>query len=107
MEFIESKIFSKRVEKIFGLEKYKEVQQEIVNDLKLGDEIKKKTYKRRFSAKGHGKRGGCRVIYWHSANENFVHMLFVFAKNEQSDLTNDQDKFLGDIIKKLEEVYDG
>lgn len=107
MEFIESKIFTKKIESLFGLEVYKRVQQEIADNLKLGSEIKKKTYKRRFSAKGHGKRGGCRIIYWHSNDEKFVHMIFVFAKNEQDDLTLDQDKFLGTIINKFEEIYDG
>ncbi|MBF0199294.1 MAG: type II toxin-antitoxin system RelE/ParE family toxin [Planctomycetes bacterium] len=107
MEFIESKVFTKRVEKLIGFSKYKEIQQEIVDELKMGDEIKKKTYKRRFAAKGHGKRGGCRIIYWHSRNESFVHMLFIFAKNEQDNLTHDQDQYLNSIVKKLEEAYDG
>jgi hypothetical protein len=107
MEFIESKIFTKKIESLLGLEAYKKIQQEIADNLNLGSEIKKKTYKRRFSAKGHGKRGGCRVIYWHSKDEKFVHMIFVFAKNEQDDLNSVQDKFLEGIINKLEEVYDG
>jgi hypothetical protein len=107
MIFIESKIFTKRVTKLVAEDEYKDMQKAILLDLKSGDEILKKTYKRRFKARGHGARGGCRVIYWHSSDEIRVLMLFVFAKNEKDNITHEELKDLKAGIEILEELYDG
>lgn len=43
---------------------------------------------------GRGKRGGARVIYfWHARSQHLL-MLFVFPKNERSDLTAAQRRAL-------------
>ena len=41
-----------------------------------------------------------RVIYYWSASRDTILMLFVYAKNEQDDLTRQQLKTLRKIIKK-------
>jgi hypothetical protein len=105
--FVESKIFTKRVTKLIIGDEYKEIQQAILKDLKNGDEILKKTYKRRFKAKGHGTRGGRRIIYWHSSDKTRVLMLFIFAKNEKDNITPEELKDLKAGIEMLEELYDG
>lgn len=107
MLFVESKIFTKRVTKLISADEYKDIQQAILKDLTSGDEILKKTYKRRFKANGHGKRGGCRIIYWHSADETRVLMLFIFAKNEKDNITQQELKDLKSGVEILEELYDG
>ena len=44
----------------------------------------------RWAAKGHGKRGGVRVIYfWWIADDNIL-LLDIYAKGEQEDLTADE-----------------
>jgi len=107
MLFIESKMFTKRVTKLLAHDEYKDIQQAILADLKSGDEILKKTWKRRFKANGHGKRGGCRIIYWHSSDETRVLMLFIFAKNEKDNITDEELKDLKQGIEMLENLYDG
>ena len=43
--------------------------------------------KLRIAAKGHGKRGGARVIYYWRNNEDQIFLLFAYAKNERANLT--------------------
>ncbi len=54
----------------------------------------------RWSAKGHGKRGGVRVIYFWAVSQERILMLLIYAKNEQDDLTPDQLKVLKRIVEE-------
>jgi hypothetical protein len=47
----------------------------------------------RWAAKGHGKRGGVRVIYWWMGKDR-ISMLYVYPKNELDDLSATQLKRL-------------
>ncbi|WP_049866994.1 type II toxin-antitoxin system RelE/ParE family toxin [Pseudomonas brassicacearum] len=53
----------------------------------------------RIAAKGHGKRGGARVIYYHFVSASQIALLMIYPKNEQQDLTVDQRKALKMIIE--------
>lgn len=56
--------------------------------------------KLRWSAPGRGKRGGVRLIYyWDSASQTF-YMLYLYAKNEQGDLTPTQLKVLAKLVRE-------
>jgi len=55
----------------------------------------------RWPAKGHGKRGGIRVIYYWANREGIILMIFVYAKNETSDLTPEQIRTMREFIEKL------
>ena len=48
----------------------------------------------RWAAKGHGKRGGVRVIYYWWTGQDRISMLFIYPKNEMDDLSADQLKQL-------------
>lgn len=54
----------------------------------------------RVAAKGHGKSGGARVIYYHFASASRIGLLFVYPKNEQVNLTPAQKLALGKIIEQ-------
>lgn len=41
----------------------------------------------RYSAKGHGKRGGARVIYYNVLDEGFIVAVAIYPKNEQENLS--------------------
>jgi hypothetical protein len=63
--------------------------------------------KLRIALPGRGKRGGGRVIYWfHSAGYPAV-LLWVFAKNEASDLTQDQRTRLATAAASLLDEFGG
>jgi hypothetical protein len=46
--------------------------------------------KLRWSAKGHGKSGGVRIIYYWFTTHGTILLLFAHAKNERDDLTREQ-----------------
>ncbi|MCY1304939.1 Toxin HigB-2 [compost metagenome] len=54
----------------------------------------------RIAAKGHGKRGGARVIYYHFVSASQIAFLLAYPKGEQEDLTSDQKKVLRQVIEK-------
>jgi RelE toxin of RelE / RelB toxin-antitoxin system len=61
--------------------------------------------KLRIPLEGRGKRGGGRVIYWFQAARTPAVLLFVFAKNEASDLTPDQSRMLASSVAELAKDY--
>ena len=58
-----------------------------------------KLRKVRWAAKGHGKRGGVRVIYyWYVANE-LITFCRIYPKNEKENLTSDEIKTINDELE--------
>ena len=55
--------------------------------------------KLRRPAKGRGKRGGARVIYYHVTSRHQILLISVYAKNEQEDLDRRQLHILANHIK--------
>jgi len=55
--------------------------------------------KLRRPAKGHGKRGGARVIYYHVSSEHLILLIVAFAKNTQEDLDRKQLQLLSALVK--------
>ena len=56
--------------------------------------------KLRWGRTGHGRRGGLRVIYYWASTEEAFYMLYVYAKNEQGDLTMAQVKILATLVRE-------
>ncbi|WP_294033074.1 DNA-binding protein [uncultured Moraxella sp.] len=48
----------------------------------------------RYAAKGHGKRGGARVIYYNMLDDGLIIAVAIYPKNEREDLSNSQMKQL-------------
>jgi hypothetical protein len=56
--------------------------------------------KLRWAASSRGKRGGIRLIYyWEPESETF-YMVYLYAKNEQGDLTSAQLKTLAKLVRE-------
>lgn len=55
--------------------------------------------KLRRPAKGRGKRGGARVIYYHITRQSIILLILAYAKNDQEDLDRKQLQILADLIK--------
>ncbi len=54
----------------------------------------------RWRAKGHGKRGGVRVIYFWWIAEDRILLLDIYAKSQQEDLTTTEiEKLKGKIVE--------
>ena len=56
--------------------------------------------KLRWSQKGKGKRGGCRVIYYWDKKQETFYMLLAYTKSKQEDLTPTQMKVLTKLLKE-------
>lgn len=48
----------------------------------------------RYSAKGHGKRGGARVIYYNMLDDGMIVAVAIYPKNEQENLSQSKLKQL-------------
>ena len=57
--------------------------------------------KLRWSAQGRGKRGGARVIYFWDVPGKRIYLLYGYVKNEREDLTPQQVKQLGELMKDV------
>lgn len=55
--------------------------------------------KLRRPAKGRGKRGGARVIYYHVTSAHLILLIFAYAKNAQADLDRRQLQILAHLVK--------
>jgi len=102
MVIIETPVFTRRVLDILSDDEYKDLQVFLAANPAAGDIIPGSNglRKLRWSIKGKGKRGGSRIIYYWVKPKDTLLMLFLFKKNEQSNLTADQLKRLKNIITK-------
>lgn len=101
MIFIETHIFTKRASELLDDEAYAAFQQQLINSPMAGDVIEGTggIRKVRIAAKGHGKRGGARVVYYHFVSASQIALLLIYPKNEQDDLSADERKTLKQIIE--------
>jgi mRNA-degrading endonuclease RelE of RelBE toxin-antitoxin system len=92
MLIVETPAFTKRVLEVLTDDEYRELQHFIVEVPDAGDVIPGShgLRKLRWRISGKGKRAGTRVIYCWLRPRDIILMLFVFKKNERSDLTKDQ-----------------
>ena len=58
--------------------------------------------KLRWAARGQGKRGGARIIYFRHVPGERIYLIYGYVKSEQSDLSPDQIKMLAKLMKGIE-----
>lgn len=102
MLIIETPVFTKRVLEILTDDEYRELQLFIAQHPGIGDIIpgSRGLRKMRWTISGKGKRGGARIIYYWITQRETILLLFVFKKNERSDLTRDQFKKLRSMVEE-------
>jgi mRNA-degrading endonuclease RelE of RelBE toxin-antitoxin system len=102
MHFVETPIFTRRLESLLAEEEYRELQNALIEQPEAGVTIRGSggLRKLRWAAKGRGKSGGVRVIYyWFVSPEKFL-MLFIYPKNEQDNLTPEQTKRMKSLVEQ-------
>jgi hypothetical protein len=102
MRFVETPVFTSRLGAHFDDESYRTLQLALALRPEQGRLIpgSRGLRKLRWGAPGRGKRGGLRVIYHWNAREDVAYMLFVYAKNEQGDLTAAQVNALSRLVRE-------
>ncbi|XUY30447.1 addiction module toxin RelE (plasmid) [Agrobacterium sp. rho-8.1] len=83
----EASLFIKQAAALFMDHERKDVIDFLATNPQAGDEIPGAggVRKLRFSAKGKGKRGGARVIYYWCSDDAPIYALLGFGKNEKTD----------------------
>jgi hypothetical protein len=111
LEFIELVPFTRRLQAL-AKEHSEDVLLEIQNDLlanpKCGKVVEGTAGVRKARvanpARGKGKSGGFRYLYFYIEQEGQIFLLMIFSKDEQDDLTREQKKKLAKAIQELKET---
>ena len=102
MRFIETPVFTASVRRHLDDEAYRALQLALVLRPEQGAVIRGGggLRKLRWGADGRGKRGGVRLIYYWAVDEDVCYLLYLFAKNEQGDLTRQQVQALARVVRE-------
>ena len=98
---VEMPAFTRRLTNLLDEDEYRQLQLALLCTPTLGRVIQGTggLRKVRWSLRGRGKSGGVRVIYYWARSETELLMLFIYAKDEQDDLTPEQKKQLKTILE--------
>ena len=88
MEFIEAPLFTRRVHEYLADDEYAALQWALALRPEAGAVIPGSggIRKLRWAGKGHGKRGGLRVIYYWRDRKGEIWLLTLYAKNEAENI---------------------
>jgi mRNA-degrading endonuclease RelE of RelBE toxin-antitoxin system len=100
--FIETSVFTRHIVDLLDDTDYTILQRALLLNPALGDIIPGSggIRKLRWAAKGHGKSGGARVIYYWAVSVETILLLDAYPKNVKADLTKDELKKLRRIVEK-------
>ena len=103
-EFVESKIFSKQLGQL-PAEVLTNIYSDLVQNPERGD-IVKGTHgvrKARVADLGssRGKSGSYRYLYLYLEHAGRIHLLYLFSKSEQADLSPDQTRIIGRLSQQI------
>lgn len=102
MRLVETPVFTESLRRLLIDEQYRALQFALVLRPDQGRLIPRGggLRKLRWGAEGRGKRGGVRIIYYWAVGEDVCFMLYVYAKNEQGDLTAAQMRVLVRMVRE-------
>ena len=103
MEFIETPTFTRAVLALLSDEEYRVLQNSLVEFPERGDLITGGggIRKVRHAAKGRGKSGGVRVIYYWAKDADQIYLLAVYPKSKKDTLSDQEMAILRKLVKEL------
>ena len=102
MRFIETSVFTSSLRRHLDDEQYRALQLALALRPEQGALIPGGggLRKLRWGAEGRGKRGGVRTIYYWAVDDDLCYMVYMYAKNEQGDLTATQLRALARVVRE-------
>ncbi len=108
MVFIESRYFTKRLEELAGAaadEVLRTLQKDLLNAPERGQLVRGlggiRKARAGHAARQKGRRGGLRYLYLYLLRKDHVHLLYVYGKHEQDDLTPAERATLRRIVEEI------
>jgi len=100
---VETSVFARKAEKLLTADEHEDLLFYLSAYYAAGDEIPGTggVRKIRYATGGRGKSGGVRVIYYFFDEVNPLLALFLYGKNDQSDLTPKEKKLATSLAGKL------
>ena len=104
---VETNAYLAKAARILSAGERSEIVDTLASDPQCGDVVPGGggIRKVRFGAKGKGKRGGVRVIYYYHSRRMPLFLLTVFGKNEKSDLSQGEIRQLAKAVKQIPSTY--
>jgi hypothetical protein len=103
-EFVESKIFSKQIREVSG-DLLTRMQSDLVQNPGCGAVVKGTHGVRKARvadpASGRGKSGSYRYLYLYLEHAGRIHLLYLFSKGDQSDLSPQQKLIIGTLSQAI------
>ena len=101
MEFVRFPAFEKSAAGLFSEADILAMELQLIASPDAGDLIPggRGLRKLRRPAKGRGKRGGARVIYYYVNSQNLILLIVAYAKNTREDLSRRQLEVLSELVK--------
>ncbi len=102
MIFIETSVFTRQVLALLTDEEYGAFQLALAANPLAGDVIEGTggLRKVRLAAKGKGKRGGARVIYYYLRSAGQIRLLLIYAKGRKDDLSAAEKRILRELNER-------
>lgn len=107
LEIVELKSFEKEADELLSREELEQLRQELAVLRQLGTVISGTGGLRKFrwGAKGKGKRGGVRVLYYYGGDHMPIFLIAIYAKNEKVDMTPAEKKAATKLVAALNLEY--
>jgi hypothetical protein len=104
--FVETAVFSKQLDSKASLDVLYAIQNDLIADPKRGDVVRGSGGVRKArvgDARGsRGKRG--RYLYLYLEQRGIIYLLYFYGKDEQSDLSSEQKKRVGNLARMIKEA---
>lgn len=108
MLFIESRVFTRRLHELAGDAAdsvLSAIQSDLAENPVCGDLVRGlggiRKARTANPTRGKGKRGGFRYMYLYLEHKSHIHLLFLFGKEEQEDLSPAQRAFLRRLVDRI------
>lgn len=102
----ETSLFRKRAAVLLSEEEHDELIEFLAANPEAGDEIVGTggVRKVRFAARGKGKSGGVRVIYYYYSDDAPLYALLIYGKNEKADLSAEDRKAISALASAIKKA---